>query len=110
MPIYEYECKSCRLRFSQLVMNTAAASGVKCTACGSGELTRLISSVMLMKTEASRLADLNTSAVQNESYYRDNRTIGLWAKKRARELGADLGPAFDEKIEKARSGKILEEL
>jgi hypothetical protein len=35
--------------------------------------------------------------------------VGLWAKKRAQELGADLGSSFEETVEKARTGKILDE-
>ena len=110
MPIYEYECKYCGLRFGQLVMKAAAASSVKCKCCGSADLSRLISQVTVMRTENSRLQDLDTSKPHDESFYRDNRNVGLWAKKRARELGADLGPQFEETLDKARSGKILDEL
>ena len=74
---------------------------------GSADLGRLISRVVVMQTENSRLENLDTGKQQGTSYYRDNRNIGLWAKKRARELGADLGPQFEETLEKARSGKIL---
>jgi hypothetical protein len=35
--------------------------------------------------------------------------VGLWAKKRMRELGVDLGPKMDEIVEKGRTGKILDE-
>jgi len=34
--------------------------------------------------------------------------VGLWAKKKMRELGVDLGPKMDEIVEKGRTGKILE--
>jgi putative FmdB family regulatory protein len=110
MPIYEYQCKSCGRKFSQLVIRAAEASEVNCKRCGSADISRLISRVVVMRTEESRLADLDTSKPHDESFYRDSRNIGLWAKKRARELGADLGPQFEETLEKARSGKILDEL
>jgi putative FmdB family regulatory protein len=110
MPIYEYECKSCGMRFSELVMKVAAESGVRCKGCGSAQLSRLISRVVVMRTEESRMENIDTGKSHNESYYRDSRNIGLWAKKRARELGADLGPRFEETLDKARSGKILDEL
>ncbi|MBW2148235.1 MAG: zinc ribbon domain-containing protein [Deltaproteobacteria bacterium] len=110
MPIYEYECKSCGRRFSRLVMKVAEASGVRCKGCGSSDLGRLISRVVVMQTEKSRLENLDTGKSQDENYYRDSRNIGLWAKKRAQDLGADLGPQFEETLEKARSGKILDEL
>jgi len=46
----------------------------------------------------------------DESFYRDSRNVGLWAKKRAKEMGVDLGSQFEETVEKARSGKILDDL
>jgi putative FmdB family regulatory protein len=110
MPIYEYECKSCGIKFSQLVMKVAEAAGLRCKGCGSADLIRLISRVVVVRTEESRLADLDTSKPHDELYYRDSRNIGLWAKRRARELGTDLGPKFEETLDKARSGKILDEL
>lgn len=110
MPIYEYECKSCGIKFSQLIMKAGETSAVKCKGCGSADIIRLISRVVVMRAEKSRLADLDTSKPHDESYYHDSRNIGLWAKKRARELGADLGPQFEETLDKARSGKILDEL
>jgi hypothetical protein len=62
------------------------------------------------RTEASRIDTLDTSARRDESFYRDDRNIGLWAKKRAKELGVDLGKTFDETVEKARTGKFVEDL
>ena len=46
---------------------------------------------------------------RDDSFYKDSRNIGLWAKKRAQEMGVDLGPKFDEVVEKARTGKVLED-
>ena len=110
MPIYEYECKSCGTRFSYLVMKVSDATEIWCRECGSSELVRLISRVVVMRTEDSRLQEMDTRKLPDESFYRDSRNIGLWAKKRARELGADLGPEFEETLDKARSGDILDEL
>ncbi|MBW2710216.1 MAG: hypothetical protein JRD04_13350 [Deltaproteobacteria bacterium] len=41
---------------------------------------------------------------------KDTRNIGLHAKKRAREVGVDLGGSFDAKVEKLRTdpGSALE--
>jgi len=65
-----------------------------------------LSGFRLVQSEESRLKNINTKESKGEDYYRDPRNIGLWAKKRARELGADLGDAFEEKVEKARTGKL----
>jgi hypothetical protein len=55
------------------------------------------------------LANFDTAKPRGDDYYKDTRNIGLWAKKRMKELGADLGPKMDEIVEKGRTGKILDE-
>lgn len=56
------------------------------------------------------MAEFDTSRPRDESFYRDSRNVGLWAKKRAKEMGADLGTQFEETVEKARSGKLVKEM
>jgi hypothetical protein len=69
-----------------------------------------MSSFAVVTTEASRLADFNTKRPRDDSFYKDSRNVGLWAKKRAKEMGVDLGPKFDETVEKARSGKLIKDM
>jgi len=38
----------------------------------------------------------------SRAYYRDDRNVGLWAKKRMKEMGMDPGKEFDGVIEEAR--------
>ena len=110
MPLHEFACKDCGRKSTRLVLKKEDEASLKCEHCGSGELTRLISRVAIHKTEASRLADLDTSKQPDESYYSDNRNIGLRAKKRMKELGVDLGDSFEEKLEKARTTTNLDDL
>lgn len=79
---------------------------VRCRHCGSQQMRRLLSGFALHKSEAARLRELDTRKRPDESYYRDDRNIGLWAKKRMQELGVDLGDTLNEKIEKARTSKL----
>ncbi|MGQ9645266.1 MAG: FmdB family zinc ribbon protein [Thermodesulfobacteriota bacterium] len=109
MPIYEYRCNQCNREFSQLFLNPRDVNQAQCKHCKSKNLTRLLSSFSVHQTEESRLANLDTSKPQGDDYYKDSRNIGLWAKKRMRELGVDLGSKMDEIVEKGRTGKILEE-
>ncbi len=69
-----------------------------------------MSSFAVAGSEASRLAGFDTAKPRGESFYRDSRNVGLWAKKRAREMGLELGPKFEETVEKARSGKLIKEM
>ena len=69
-----------------------------------------MSSFAVVATESSRLAEFDTSKPRDESFYRDSRNVGLWAKKRAQQMGVDLGPQFEATVEKARSGKLIKEM
>ncbi|MFH2012170.1 MAG: zinc ribbon domain-containing protein [Pseudomonadota bacterium] len=109
MPIYEYECNNCQRKMSFLILKTSEAFTLKCKSCGSKDLNRLLSRVAYHKSESDRMAEFNTSRSLGEDFYKDSRNVGLWAKKRAQELGADLGSEFDEVVDKARTGKILED-
>jgi len=70
-----------------------------------------MSTFAVVETEASRLANFDTSTpVRSESFYKDARNVGLWAKKRAQQMGVDLGQKFEETVERARSGKLVKEM
>ncbi len=109
MPIYEYQCKSCSKISSVLILKAREEEEVRCTYCQGDRLIRVMSRFALHKTEEQRLGEFDTHAPRDDSFYKDDRNIGLWAKKRARQLGTDLGSQFDETVERARSGKILDD-
>jgi putative FmdB family regulatory protein len=109
VPIYEYRCNSCKKEFSDLVLNIREAEKVRCRFCRSKDLSRLLSSFRVHQTEESRLQGFDTSKPQGEEFYKDSRNVGLWAKKRMKEMGADLGSKMDEIVEKGRTGKILDQ-
>nr|ALS89080.1 transposase zinc-ribbon domain protein [uncultured bacterium] len=111
MPIYEYHCQECGRDQSVLFLSQREAkSRPQCKYCGVRRLTRLLSRFAYHQGETDRLQDFDTSAPRDESFYKDSRNVGLWAKKRAKEMGVDLGPQFEETVEKARSGKIIDDL
>ncbi len=109
MPLFEYECLSCEARFTEIVLPWEKDKRIACPRCHSQEVKKLVSRFSYHQSEQDRLNRIDTRTPRDESYYRDDRNIGLWAKKRAQELGVDLGPKFDEVVEKARSGKIFDE-
>ena len=61
------------------------------------------------RSEASRLADFDVARANDPGFYRDSRNVGLGAKKRAQRLGVDTGGRLDEIVEKARTGRFLDE-
>jgi hypothetical protein len=68
-----------------------------------------MSSFAVVESESARLSNFDTGRPRDESFYRDSRNVGLWAKKRAKEMGVELGSKFDETVEKARTGKLIKE-
>jgi putative FmdB family regulatory protein len=110
MPIYEYECAACGRTASHVVLGSEQLQHPDCPRCGSSQTRRVMSSFAVMETEASRLSNFDSSKPRDESFYRDSRNVGLWAKKRAQELGVDLGSKFDDTVERARTGKLIKDM
>ncbi|MCS6801019.1 MAG: zinc ribbon domain-containing protein [Chloroflexota bacterium] len=110
MPIYEFRCLRCRRRVEIFTRSVSQPYTAVCEHCGSTDLRRIMPRVAVHRTEADRLAELDTSKMPGEDFYRDSRNIGLYAKKRMAELGmTDLMPQIDEIVEKGRSGELLKE-
>ena len=47
MPLYEFECRTCRERFEDLVRATDADLAVQCPACGAKDAVRLLSAAAI---------------------------------------------------------------
>ena len=109
MPIYEYQCNGCQRKFSRLVLNTTGRAEVTCHHCDSHSVTKLISTVAVHRSDASRLAGLDLSKRRGDDFYKDRQNIGLWAKKQMQQRGIKPSSQFEEIVEKARTGKFLEE-
>lgn len=110
MPIFEYECAGCGRISSHVVLNTKRRERRVCPACGRTRLKRVMSSFAVVESESSRLSNFDTSAPRDESFYKDSRNVGMWAKKRAKQMGVDLGDKFESTVEKARSGKLIKDM
>lgn len=109
MPIYEYRCQSCRRRIS-LLRSLSDESPPRCTACGSQELKRLISKVALLRSEESKLESLADPSSLSGLDENDPKSLARWMRKMGREMGEDLGPEFDETIDRLEAGESPEEV
>ena len=102
MPIFEYECQSCEHQFQQLIMKEDEIKTLVCPNCGRTRLKRLISRVVYHQSENDRIDGYDPSPGR-DSFMKDTRNIGLYAKKCAKQMGFDLGSSFDAKVEKLRT-------
>jgi putative FmdB family regulatory protein len=104
MPIYEYQCRSCRKKMSALVLSRAREVDVRCTHCGSGDIERLWSRFSSPKSEDARLeslADPSALAGLDES---DPRSVAKFMKKMGREMGEDVGGDIEQAMEEEMAG------
>jgi len=109
MPIYEYRCQSCRRKVTLFVRGFDTPSAT-CTFCGGSDLVRLISTFAVVKSEESRLAELGDPDNLGDLDESDPRSMARWARKMSQEMGEDMGPEFDEMVERMEAGEIPDEL
>jgi len=106
MPVYEYRCQGCKRRVSLFFRSFSAVSDPVCPRCGSTQLTKLVSRVAIMKSEESRLdemADPSSLAGLDEN---DPKSIAGWARKMGQEMGEDLGPEYEEMVDRMEAGEM----
>jgi putative FmdB family regulatory protein len=114
MPIYEYRCTKCGAKTSVLVRSYGASEPPACAKCGHKETTRIFSAFAYHRSEADRMGDFDTNGTGGMGSFNDSRDIGMWAKKRAREMGLDakttrgLDTVVDRAREKALSGELFD--
>lgn len=116
MPIYEYRCHRCKRRVSIFwrTFSEAEQAAPACPRCGGANLTRLVSRVRVVRSEASLMdeaPDLGDLPDLDES---DPRSLGRWMRKMRDEVGSeageDLGPEFDEVVGRLESGESPEHI
>lgn len=115
MPIYEYRCRQCRHRVTAFFRTFSEVdhSQVVCNYCGSRDLVRLIPRVRVLRSEESRLESLADADWMGDVDEKDPRSIGRWMRRMTQELGeelGDLGPEFEEVIERLEAGQSPEEI
>ena len=112
MPMYEFLCQKCNARSSLLILNIAESLvAIKCPACGSSNLVRVISSFAFHKSLKTIHEEAGEPTMfSGPDYYKDPRNIGRWAEKRVKELGLDMPPQAQEMIQAARGGEMPEPL
>lgn len=110
MPIYEYGCYDCHKRVNVFFRSFAEVSTrqAACPRCGGVNMKRLISKVALLRSEESRmesLADPGSMAGLDEN---DPKSMARWMRKMSSEMGEDLGPEFNEVVDRLEAGEDLE--
>jgi putative FmdB family regulatory protein len=106
MPIYEYRCDSCGRYHQQLVLVLSTYEVPPCPRCGKATLRKLVSRFAVKRSEESRLDDLADPSNFGDLDENDPRSVARWARKMGDSLGEDLGPEFDEMVERMEAGEM----
>lgn len=110
MPTYQYRCKDCHRRFEIfMTYNEYGTRPVNCTHCGSDKVERRIGRIRIARSEESRLENLADPS-KLEGLEDDPRALGRMMREMSGELGEDMGPEFDEVIDRLESGQSPDEI
>ncbi len=110
MPNYSYRCLDCHKRFE--IFMTYAEYGSKqiaCPHCASQNIQRRIGRIRIAKSEESRLDDLADPGML-DGLEDDPRALGQMMRKMKGELGEDVGPEFDEVVDRLEAGQSPEDI
>ena len=112
MPIYEYRCNNCGRRVTLFwrSFSEAGAAVPRCSFCGGEDMTRLVSRVAVVRSEESRLEDLADPSNLAGLDENDPKSLARWMRKMSQEMGEDLGPEFNEVVDRLEAGQSPEEI
>lgn len=110
MPEYEYRCLECKRRFN--VFMTYQEYGtvpIHCTRCGSENVTRKIGRIRIARSEESRLENLSDPS-NLDGLDEDPRALGKMMRTMSSEMGEELGPEFNEVVDRLEKGQSPDEI
>lgn len=110
MPVYEYICLNCNKRFDvRLAYDEYGRKKVVCSHCSSDQVRRKITKLRVRRSERSRLAGLPDPA-SLEGLERDPQSLGRMIRSMSHETGEDLGPEFNEVVDRLESGQSPDDI
>jgi putative FmdB family regulatory protein len=109
MPIYEFSCNQCQNKLSVFVRSMSSPVNASCDRCGSSDLRRLISRVAVLKSEGD-LAGLDDESMMSGFDENDPKAMAAWARRMQRQMGEEVGPEFEEMVERLERGESLDDV
>jgi putative FmdB family regulatory protein len=110
MPIYEYRCNDCNHFFE--VFQTYQEYGhspLECPKCGSEAINRIIRPLRVSHSDEARFESFG-SPDQLAGLEDDPKALGQMMRRMSKELGEDMGPEFDEVVDRLEKGQSPEDI
>jgi putative FmdB family regulatory protein len=110
MPNYEYRCLNCKRRFEvYMSYSEYGKKSLQCPHCRSDQVRRRVPRVRFARSEESRLENLadpsNLAGLED-----DPKALARMMRQMSGEMGEELGPEFDEVVDRLESGQSPEEI
>ena len=114
MPTYQYRCLNCKRRFEVFMSyQEYGTKSVQCTHCGSDQIQRRIGRIRFARSDDSRMEDFADPS-SLEGLEDDPQSLGRLMRKMKNEMGSemedDIGPEFDEVVDRLEKGQSPEEI
>ena len=110
MPSYEYRCLNCKCRFEvYLSYSDYGKQTNQCPYCNSENVQRRIGRIRFARSEESRMDDLADPS-KLAGLEEDPKSMARMMREMSSEMGEDVGPEFDEVIDRLESGQSPEEI
>jgi putative FmdB family regulatory protein len=111
VPIYEYRCGNCKRRVSIFFRSFKTTADPRCPNCGSDQLARLVSRVATLKSEDARLEAMSDPSNFGDVDENDPKSVAKFMRKMGNQMGEEeLGPEFNEMVDRMESGESPEEI
>ncbi len=109
MPVFEFRCGGCGVKFATLVGMTSDGKDVACTKCGSRDVSKLVSRFVRGRSEDDRVDEL---ADRLELYGEPDG--GQEMRSMVREMGKamdeDMADEMEEMFEADMEGKLEDDV
>lgn len=110
MPVYEFACNGCGATLSVFVRSMSSPVNGRCERCGSSDLRRLVSRFAVIRSSRGGDFDsLDDDSMLQGFDENDPRAMAAWMRRMQRETGEDMGPEFEEMVERLERGESLDD-
>ena len=105
MPVYEFACNACGAAVSVFVRSMNSPVQGVCDRCGSRDLRRLVSRFAVLRPMAGSIDAMDDDMLANLDE-NDPRAMASWARRMQSEMGEDMGPEFNDMVERMERGEM----
>ena len=110
MPAYEFRCLECKRAFEVfLSYQEYGEKEVTCPHCESSDVKRRLSRIRIAKSDDARFEDMADPSAM-AGLEDDPQALGRMMRKMSHEMGEELGPEFDEVVDRLEKGQSPEDI